>query len=256
MAVRGQSARGATTGRCRLCGNTPPIKNSHLLPKFGYRRYIADPKRGGSFVDLHAQREHSRQLTRGWFCAGCGGKFAETYAANVLSQLDQNRSNLRYSKGLLRFATSLSWRACLHELDAGKPQPSNRAILRPALKKWRSYLLGKSLSVGQFTQHAFVFAPSDYPWEQRMGCEIAYAHHLVVSQIGPLVCFGLLGKKGLDRRDAKVLSQSEWTDAGGVLPVISEFQINDLLTDEMAQALNHVTSWCIDKIKRLAAPRS
>lgn len=253
MAVRSSSRKSPAAKSCKLCFSAPPIKNSHLHPKFGYRRYVTN--RGGSFVDLSAQREHNRQLTRGWFCPNCEGKFAETYAARLLSRLSCQRSDVAYSVGLLRFATSLSWRACLYELDAGAPKPGNREILRPALKKWRNYLLGKSSNVGQFTQHAFVFGESDFPWEERIGFQIGYIHNLVISQVGPLVCFGLLKKSSLNQREVQVLSQSEITDAGGVLPVISETEVNKLLTDDMVQVLNHTNIWCFAQTRKFGIGR-
>lgn len=233
---------------CKLCYQKPPVKNSHLLPRFAYKRYVSNPKRGGSFVDLQEMREHNRQLKKDWFCEDCEKLFAETYAADLLTQLDSNRTGCKYTDELLRFAASLSFRTCLYDLYDGDSGNANDALLRRVCKPWRDYLLGKTQTVRPYSQHAYVIADIDSPWAGRMGCEVAYVHNLVITQIGPLVVFGMLqDKSGASQRERWALEKSELTDAGGVLPNITQSEHNYVLTDDMTAELNHAGIWCVKK---------
>jgi hypothetical protein len=107
-------------GLCKLCASRPAIKNSHLIPKFVYKRYVSNLDRGGSFVDLKDLLRVNRHLVRNWFCTECEGLFAETYAADILREVDRGRVGLRYDGQLLRFAASLAYRMCLRELNEGE----------------------------------------------------------------------------------------------------------------------------------------
>lgn len=168
-------------GLCKLCLNNPPIKNSHLWPSFAYKRYVSNLDDGGAFVDLRLMKRHNRQLKRSWFCKPCEGLFSEKYAADLLTRIDREREDCAFTEELLRFATSLSYRACLHDLHDGDSGIANSSILRRVCKTWGDYQLSKSNSVRPYTQHACVIADTDTPWEGRVGGEVAYCHNLVMT---------------------------------------------------------------------------
>lgn len=71
---------------CALCGNSGPLRASHILPEFVYRPSY-DEKHTAVFFDAHRGRHGKRQkgFTQYLLCAVCEGKFSrwETYFANV-----------------------------------------------------------------------------------------------------------------------------------------------------------------------------
>lgn len=167
---------------CRLCGNNPPIKDSHIMPRFGYARYASDLSKGGKYIELITLSEKTKQLKRPWFCTACEKQFGETYAANFIAILEKNRTASVYQGELLRFAVSFSWRACMFDISEGGQSKRKAEILADALEVWRSFLRGGVTTVTPFTQHAFVFASDSHPWDQRMGMEVSYPNNLVVTQ--------------------------------------------------------------------------
>ncbi len=42
-------------GLYQLCGELRPLEDSHVWPKFAYKRNATDPGGGGRFVDFHEQ---------------------------------------------------------------------------------------------------------------------------------------------------------------------------------------------------------
>ncbi len=74
---------------CHLCRNMSELQNSHIWSKFGYKRYVSNQEKGGSFVDLMESRKHNKQKTDKWFCKECEQQFEEGYAANVLRQIEE-----------------------------------------------------------------------------------------------------------------------------------------------------------------------
>lgn len=233
---------------CKLCRVNPPIENSHVLPKSAYKRYVSNLDRGGQFVDLGRMARDSRQLKRPWFCLDCEKLFGESYAGKILTELDRSRTGCKYTGELLRYATGLSLRTCLLDLHEGETSINNAAILRRVRGVWREYLLGKTQTVGPYTQHVCIVADLDSLWSQRIGGQVAYVHNLVITQIGPLIVFGRLkGQSRLTRDERNALNRTELTNNGGMLQTISQTEKNLALTDDMADLLNHADQWCIDR---------
>jgi hypothetical protein len=229
---------------CRLCDENPPIKNSHIMPRFGYERYPADLDRGGSFVELVTLTEHNKQLKRPWFCTVCEKQFGESYATSFIDKLAKNRADSNYDGELLRFATSFSWRACMFDIDEAGQKEQKETILAPALERWRAFLRGDVPSVTPFTQHAFVMEANSEPWDGRMGMEVSYPNNLVITQIGPLIMFGRLKRQVITRQEQWALKQSELSKAGGKLAVLSKTVANYTLTVAMGEVLDSAAVFC------------
>src|SRR5262249_47177199 len=101
-------------GNCHLCGQRRELIDSHVWPKFAYKRYAADQSAGGSFVDLGKMRIHNLHEKRPWFCQDCDGVTLsqfEDYAAQFCRAIEARPTDPRpYNDRLLKFAVSISWR--------------------------------------------------------------------------------------------------------------------------------------------------
>jgi hypothetical protein len=209
------------------------------MPRFGYKSYAANIRRGGKFVELATLTEHNRQLRRSWFCEDCEKRFGETSAAQLIRKIESDRLDSQYDEGLLRFVTSFSLRACMFDISVGGPQKQKKKeYLLPAIRQWRSFLLGNAQSVRPFTQHAFVLEAGSAPWDHRMGMEVFYLHNLAITQIGPLVCFTRLKNARCTKHEQWALRQSELLSSGGRLAVLTQSAHNDTLTSAMVDVLD------------------
>jgi hypothetical protein len=233
---------------CHLCRLNPPIENSHLMPAFAYKRYVADQTKGGRFLNLLENVQHNKQLTRAWFCKECEGRFGERHTAMLMDHLDEDRYGCEYTADLLRFATSMALRMCILELTEGDGAAAQDLILRRLRGVWRDHLMDRRPDVRPYTMHACVLADRDSPLPTRIGAEFAYVYRMVTVQIGPLFIFGMLDDKTNAGRYEKIaLDRTELTSAGGVLPTITRWEKNLVLTDDMVEHMNQVDGWTINR---------
>jgi hypothetical protein len=71
-----------------------------------------------------------------------------------------------------------------------------------------------------------------------MGMLVAYGHDLVITQLGPLLVFGLVGTRAHSEDDSWALKQSSVNKNGGTLPVLVDNQVNYTLTEPMRKAMD------------------
>ncbi|MEQ8786211.1 MAG: hypothetical protein RIC55_07925 [Pirellulaceae bacterium] len=244
-------------GACHLCGQVKSLQNSHVVPRFGYKRYVANHARGGRFVDLEAGYAHNRQLKRYWFCKSCEGQFAETHAGTFLSNVDSspNEGSYPYSGDLLRFAVSLSWRCAKYNKPATQSHPDRGLLTRP-MRYWKDFLRQRKLSPNPYSQHAFIAFGENIPeinaeWKQTMGNQIFPEERIVFSRIGPMVVFGFLDKRHLNRTERRICEGSELSCASGVVFSIHKGRRESLLTEGMARVLDNVELRCIKRSSRV-----
>jgi hypothetical protein len=222
---------------CKLCGLNPPIENSHVWPKFAYRRYVANQQIGGAFADLDTLHKTSRQKTRSWFCKNCEQLFGESYTARFLDGLQSNRAAVDYdSEDLLRFAVSCSLRTCLFELEEQINAPTRKKLIQPC-DAWRTYLLNEASNVAPYTQHAYIFDLTDV--DGRMGMLVDYGHGFAITHIGPFLIFGLIRALPLNGQEAWALDQSKVRINGGKAPILIADEVNYSLTESMRNALDY-----------------
>ena len=187
------------TGICRLCGQRKDIVDSHVWPKFAYKRYASDLNKGGAFLDLSKKKLTNAQYTAYWFCEECDNETlsaGETHAGQLCAALDAQPTVARaYDHRLLAFVTSISWRSAMHHVVSGGVRDEGR--LREAMRHWQQYLLGRKSRVEPFTQHLLVVYPTDFDTHKALGGQVFLDKHLLLSQIGPLLIVGLLGHKQL-----------------------------------------------------------
>ncbi len=183
------------TGICALCKAYRELQLSHIWSSFGYKRYVANQKRGGAFLDLPKQKSHNKQVKDYLLCAECEQRLSrnETGAAGFLDQVAKSPASAHnYDLSLHDFAVSISWRAALYL----------GADMELACDQWRRYLLGKRGDVGAFTQHAFIAFGQDIPgrdveWHKSLGGQVFVKERFVLSRMGPLLIVGHFEKTHL-----------------------------------------------------------
>jgi hypothetical protein len=215
-----------TVGQCKLCGQHKELRQSHVWSRFGYKDYAADLAKGGRFVDLGKRRVHHKQYIEEWLCEECEAILGQTesYTAQLLRRLEARPdAPQEYDHRLHKFVVSMSWRIALYHLH-GQPGRAN-AQVKPALKLWREYLLGKKREVRSFSQHLFVVFDKEAELHKGLGGELYLDDGFVLSHVGPLFMVGLLGRSHLSLSDIKVWEASELHPAGGTITPIREWHV-------------------------------
>lgn len=147
-------------GTCRLCQAESDLQLSHILPAFLYR-WLRESSGNGY---LRASNEPNQRVQDGikkyWLCSSCESLFSrsETAFAGQLFHPYLSASNrpFRYSRWLLHFCTSVSWRVLHFYSEEGLLKDwESEAIARVAKAEvvWREYLLGQRPHPGDFRQH-------------------------------------------------------------------------------------------------------
>lgn len=227
-------------GICQLCGQTDEIINSHIWPRFAYKRYVSDLRKGGQFLDLQTGNPNAqKQYTRPWFCEHCDrdvlGK-DEKYAAEFCNKLEKNPTDAHAYDGCLSsFAVSISWRT-VKSWREGRRR-SGDGLTDKASRRWKDYLRGKERNLGPYTQHLFIVFDRDASMHKGLGGGVFTDENLVLSQIGPLFIIGLLDRKHLSVTDLDVWSHSKLLEEGGTIKPISEWRVGTELTLDCARFL-------------------
>jgi hypothetical protein len=178
-------------GSCHLCTYERELQDSHVWPRFAYKRYASDLKKGGRFADLFKQQLSNEQYTEFWFCKHCEGLFGETAAGVLCDRIDRNpNASQSYDSDFLRFATSISWRT----LKFFFKDRSNQSLESewPGARQWRRYLLGKEVGVKAFSQHTFLISDNPQGFDKMLGGTVFRKLGIVFSQVGPLLFVGHL----------------------------------------------------------------
>lgn len=239
-----------STGFCKLCGQSAELQDSHVWPRFGYKRYVSDPKKGGQFFDVHQQTMHNKQRRYFWFCKTCEHVIGrgEHSAAEFCNALDKAPTAAHlYDRLLLQFAVSLSFRTLLMSLEEGISAPNE--VLTAARRRWRDFLLGKTHSLGPHTQHAIiVFDASGGHQHKAIGGQVVEPLNLVCTQFGPLFFAGLLGRGGLTAQDRAAWAVSQLLPQGGSITPISAWRVGVNIAMEYMSYLvgivEHIKNQC------------
>ncbi len=205
-------------GKCHLCVEEKELQDSHVWPKFAYKRFVANLQKGGQFADLHKQTLTNEQYTRYWFCDDCEGILGKTedYAARLLAKMEQNpKKEHPYDERLLPFITSISWRS----LKLHVPGEHPRAVEGQweAARIWRRYLLGKPGGIKSYTQHIFNIIDTPFGFDKMLGGALVQKPGLILSQIGPLIMVGHLNPQDLSPEERAVWDNSKVRASGGTI---------------------------------------
>jgi hypothetical protein len=247
-------------GNCHLCGQRGELCESHIWPKFAYKQYVSDPKKGGQFFDLLKGEFTNAQYKRYWFCESCDGGFIgnqlESHIARLCKLLDADQTLPRpYDWHLLPFLVSISWRVAKRDLEDGRIQPTEK--LRSAMKDWKDHLnylrrtgTGKKPRYQPHSQHLFAVYPKSVHSHKMLGGAVWPDDGLVLSQVGPLFIVGILDRSRLSLRDLKSLDASEISPVSGTVQPVS------MIPDDIPATLRHLFQehqrWLIEKAVKAA----
>ncbi len=226
-------------GRCELCGQFRELVDSHVWPKFAYKKFVSDLSKGGVFVDLGKGRMSNLQYTRPWFCKHCDNVVlgrVEGYASAFCTRIQKRPSEPKaYDDRLLRFAASVSWRTTKSDLERYAREVSLRA--KAAMDRWRQYVRGRKSSVKPFSQHLFVVFDPIVGWHKSLGGQLFPRQNLVLSQVGPLFIVGLLDRRKMPLADLRIWDQSEILPTGGTVNPVSAWVVGKTVTLDFARLL-------------------
>lgn len=246
-------------GTCQLCGRRREIVDSHVWPKFAYKKFVANLSKGGQFVDVVAgNRNAQKQRTRPWFCEPCDRDVLgtnEKYAAEFCDRLARAPTGVHdYDERLLRFAVSISWRTV--KSFSGSRTSNWVDAVAGASRRWKDYLRGKKPRVGPYTQHLFIVFDPDASMHKGLGGQVFVAERLVLSQIGPLFIIALLDRSHLSVTDLDIWSQSKLGEGGGTIKPISSWRVGTQLTLDCARLLARHESAIKRRLLGMANERS
>jgi hypothetical protein len=244
-------------GKCHLCEANSGLVQSHVLPKFSYKKFVSDQSTGGSFIDVQRGQIHNRQFTTPLLCQRCDNElFAglESYASRFCERiLHRPQEPHAYDETLLRFAASISWRVVRYYISAGQNQ-TDRHLLKKPSRRWKEYLLEERPDVRPFSQHIFVLVGGEVDWHKGLGGEVFADDELVLSQVGPLYMVGLLERRHISAKERNIWLQSELCPTGGTITPISEWRVGENITGRFAQVLKRHELWMIERVHRMGPP--
>ena len=149
-----------TLGGCRLCGAEAELRESHILPAFLYKWMKDTSVTGRIRLGVSPNRRVQDGLKRRWLCANCEARFSKwesAFAARIFHPYSSRVSaRFDYDSFLIRFCTSVSWRALLFHQDEGYCAHLPEDVIsrtEEAAEKWRAVLLERSADPNPFEQH-------------------------------------------------------------------------------------------------------
>jgi hypothetical protein len=244
-------------GKCHLCGANSGLVQSHVLPKFSYKKFVSDQSTGGSFIDVQRGQIHNRQFTTPLLCQRCDNELVaglESYASRFCERiLHGPQEPHAYDETLLRFAASISWRVVRCCVPASQTKAARDLLKKPS-RRWKEYLLEQRPDVRPFSQHIFVLVGGEVDWHKGLRGEVLAEDELVLSQVGPLYMVGLLERRNLSAKDRRIWSESELRPGGGTITPISEWRVGENVTGRFAQVLKQRELWMIERVFRMGPP--
>lgn len=154
---------------CKLCGSTAALRNSHIVPKFvGRWMKSTAPIPYMKFTDDIDRRAQDLPTMR-MLCDDCESRFSgwETKFANEIFHPHIKGQNiLRYRSWLVKFATSLTWRAIQYQRSRNPRDPVEVTSIVSQMEEHLSrYLLGQERSLSQYSHHIYPLDILDDPIE-------------------------------------------------------------------------------------------
>jgi hypothetical protein len=152
-----------TIGPCALCGDTGPLEESHLTPKFVKRRVVKDsgtPYFRG--VDPNRRQQDTKKIPL--LCRTCEDRFSDGEAAFATAVYHPTRDDLAvdivWTDWLMYFVASITWRnimlALLEPPENCDLRDEDYAVMRAAEERLRPYLLGESDYPADLEHHLFI----------------------------------------------------------------------------------------------------
>ncbi len=147
-------------GTCILCSKEADLQLSHILPAFAFRWMRESSGNGHIRLGMQPNQRVQDGPKRYWMCSECEGRlnWSETLFSRELfyPYLAASGKPFRYSRWLIHFCVSLSWRVLrFYRDEIGLKDWDMEALTRvdQAEIAWRDLLLGKRQHPGSFQQH-------------------------------------------------------------------------------------------------------
>ncbi len=145
---------------CKLCGDTSPLQQSHIVPKF-IIKYLKDTGvtgkvRQGVNIDVRKQDFPKLKL----LCAKCEQLFSKrekNYSEQIFKPyLNDKVSRFEYKEWLRYFAISVFWRFAVVNIGVfEKEHPEKGVLVREAILKWEPFLLEQTNNPGDYQYDMF-----------------------------------------------------------------------------------------------------
>jgi hypothetical protein len=149
---------------CALCGCTSTLLDSHIVPAFLFRwlKKTGGPIRSAFSPNVRVQDGTTMKLL-GACCEARLNSYETPFSSNIFYPfVDRTLVPLDYSKWLLKFCVSISWRVLLHAKLTNKLSKfpvEDLAAVDLALNRWKSFLLDEVANPGRHSLHLFPFIP-------------------------------------------------------------------------------------------------
>lgn len=147
-------------GTCHLCQQKAELKHSHILPAFVFRWLKESAGNGHIRHGMEPNKRIQDGLKRYWLCSSCEDllNLSETaFATNLFHPyLEASGKQFNYTRWLLPFCVSLSWRVLkfyLDETHLNNWDSESLAHVVKAEKVWREFLLEERPHPGSYQQH-------------------------------------------------------------------------------------------------------
>ena len=147
-------------GVCILCGQEADLQLSHILPAFAFRWMRESSGNGHIRLGMEPNQRVQDGPKRHWMCSPCEGRlnWSETlFSKNLFHPyLAGSGKHFPYSRWLVQFCTSLSWRVLrFYRDEIGLKDWDQEALAHVdrAEKIWRELLLEERSHPGSYQQH-------------------------------------------------------------------------------------------------------
>lgn len=210
---------------CALCREVAELRESHVLPAFVYR-WLKDTSITGYLRAGENPRKRVQDgLKRPLLCARCEGRFNRwetAFATEIFHPYNANNSiRARYGDWMLKFCTSVSWRALaffLRETGLKEWTDEQLSAAHKAMERWRAVMLGEVTHPGPYEQHILPLGPiksssiTDLPENMNRyfmrGVEIDAAHGEIsaftYAKMGRFAVFGIVRRTANPWRETRV----------------------------------------------------
>lgn len=145
---------------CRLCLQQTELQHSHILPAFAFRWLRESAGNGHIRLGMEPNQRVQDGLKRYWLCTSCEGLLSRSetaFATNLFHPyLEESGKQFPYSRWLMHFCTSLSWRVLRFYLDENHLKDWDKEAVAHIAKAehiWRELLLGLRPQPEAFQQH-------------------------------------------------------------------------------------------------------
>lgn len=190
----------SSTGTCALCGQSRVLQNSHLIPKWAYRRLQqTDTGRANPILVSEGSATFtSQQITQHLLCEICEDRFSkrEGYVAKLTAIADGTIKIMRYV---------VTHDDNLEAVELGPGIDLSKLCYFAMSVIWRSHAMGRNCQLGEYEPQfrSYLLEESPFPADASLSMAILQPsaltdnpHHYVappsMAQVGSLLVAGFM----------------------------------------------------------------